>query len=255
MNLYKKGYHKFKNRFLILINGFVSFLVNKYLNFRNKSNKRILVYADSRGYNYQSSSMFGSYMHTYIYQLNKMYKLDYFILNKKYTTLLDFYNKIHDQATKYDHIVCHTGIVDFAPRPKSSYDEMVLSKSSLSKKYDVPIKGVMYDSEYENEKLYSFASLEYIEKLTSLIRGLNIVYIPINYVDIKYRGTYWRNRPKIINDQLKLDNYFINNSDVKIINSCAYINKDLSRYTVDNVHLNTNGHSLLFNLLIQELRK
>lgn len=255
MKVIRKIKFKIKNKICFIFNYIFSNSLLFIMNLKNSNRNTIYVYTDSRGFNYETTLFYGNIFKTYSGYLTNRQKIKYSIQDYKYTTLLDLIDIIETKKLNdYDYIILQAGIVDFAPRPISSFNEMVKEKKHLLTKYNLLNEiGTSYDESFESEKLVSFASEKYIEFISKNLNLLlpKIIYIGINDIDISYKGTYWRKRPSNINEQKKLEKIFIDGTNLDIILSLNDISRSVKYYTTDNVHLNTNGH----NLIIQELTK
>jgi hypothetical protein len=167
-----------------------------------------------------------------------------------FTTLLDFVKFLECNDEKFDAIVAHVGIVDFAPRPVSSYQNMISSKLKVMEELHLYTNGTRYDEIYESEHTISFADDAYIQEISSrLQRYKNIVFVNTNLVNLEYRGNYWRPRPENINLQKNLELKFLRNFNGLVVDMDKAICDRQQEFTVDNVHLNRKGHRLLFRLL------
>lgn len=232
------------------INATITKIINCYLNLLNRKSKKILIYTDSRGLNCEKPWRIRNYKETYAHLLNKKFQVKLVIAPHTFTTLLDFVKFVENNNEQYEVIIAHIGVVDFAPRPYSSYLNMLSSKLDLMAELNVKTNGTRYDETYENEATISFADEEYINNIgTRLQKYDNLVFINSNLVDLKYRGNYWRERPKNINLQLKLEKDFLVYFNSALVDMNKAISDRQRELTVDNVHLNLSGHKLLYKLL------
>lgn len=223
-------------------------VVSKLIYFFNslKGHKRILVYTDSRGFEvtkpWNRKNPFSSYISELIFR----YQCEYVICPEKFTSVLDFINHIDNDKQDYDAIVLHCGIVDYAPRPESSYKQMVSSKAHLIKKYGLELYFLdrcrAPGPDYEGEPTYSFMTPELLYNfiLPKLLSVDNLIYIGCNKVLSDWQGEYWRKRPSNINDQLVLDAIVISSIN-KSVNMSYLSEEDIKIYTSDNVHYNKKG--------------
>ncbi|MCG9737534.1 hypothetical protein L1D32_05135 [Shewanella insulae] len=246
---------------LIIIKGVSYFYKITYKLFKfswniNKSPK-VLLYTDSRGTEvspfYKQKNPYYSYLSSL-----KGYDVKYYFCPYKHTSLLDFLRLYDESEIDYDFYVLHLGIVDFAPRPISSYNDM------LSKKRNFLIrKGWLhyfenrddYLCDYNGEKTLQFMSLDFVKDVLTpeLSKIDNLIYVGVNPVLKKWNGNYWRPRPDSINKQLLQDQILLDN----ILNSIslnAWAEDEIKKYTVDNVHYNSLGLNYIGARVKQELK-
>ncbi|QTE85281.1 hypothetical protein [Shewanella algae] len=223
----------------------------------SKSSK-VLLYTDSRGTEvspfYKQKNPYYSYL-----KMLKGYDVKYFFCPHKHTSILDFLDLYDKSEIEYNCYILHLGIVDFAPRPVSSYNDM------LSKKREFLIKKnwlhyfenrVDYLCDYNGEKTLQFMSLDFvIDVLIPELKKINnIIYVGVNPVLKNWSGNYWRPRPESINKQLCQDQLLLDN----IVNSISlneWKEDDIKKYTVDNVHYNSLGLDYIGSKVKQELGK
>ena len=211
----------------------------------NRSGVRVLLYTDSRG----------TEVAPFFKQRNPFYGyLDAFegcdvninFCPHKFTSILDFIEYLESDTKSYDFIVLHAGIVDFAPRPISSYLAMLETKQEIIHRHSWQHyfyeRDDFYEGDYYGEKTISFASDLFLKEvlLPRLKKIDNLIYIGINPVLLDWRGNYWRDRPNMINAQLKLDEQVRDNL-VHVVDLSQWEPKEIKRYTVDNVHYNALG--------------
>ncbi|KIO36124.1 hypothetical protein [Shewanella sp. cp20] len=214
------------------------------VSFCRKGNLTLLLYTDSRGTAvesfYKQRNPFFSYLNFF-----RDYNVTYKFCPHKFTSILDFLNFYEHSVENYDHVVLHCGIVDFAPRPLSSYQSMLDGKREYLKS-----KGWLhyfenrtdYLCDYEGEKTLQFMSLEFLENeiLPKLSAINNLIYIGINPVLSDWDGNYWRARPSCINEQLNQDKFLIRHLS-KSVNLRGWSDVEIKSFTVDNVHYNQKG--------------
>ncbi|WP_192813354.1 hypothetical protein [Gallaecimonas xiamenensis] len=223
-----------------------------------RGKKRVLVFTDSRGFEITKKTNRGNPFSSYASHIIKNYCCDYYLCPEKYTSIVDFIalNKEID-INKYDLIILHCGIVDFAPRPESSFLEMRDMKSLKAEENGVTdfiSKARLDDTYYMGESTFSYIDyLELPELLTSLDSIKNkTIYIGISRVLTGWRGNYWRDRPFNINRQLDANeimlDYFKNNIDLS-----KWSDENIKEYTSDNVHYTSAGFSVIKKELIKAL--
>ncbi|MEZ8313920.1 hypothetical protein AB6C44_09970 [Vibrio splendidus] len=237
MNI-KNNLHKL----LVFIN---NYLFDLFLYEKNKLGKSVFLFSDSRGSEidsfYKQKNPFFSYISSKEF---KGYDISYHLCPKKFTSIIDFLEN-YESASNYDVIVLHCGIVDFAPRPLSSYESMLASKRSylVSKgwyKYFTDRQD--YSCCYEGEKTLSFFSEDFFKEIIvpKLKEIENLIYVGLNPVLLDWRGDYWRDRPSCINEQLSFDKILqleLNNT----IDISSWTEAQIKKFTVDNVHYNKTG--------------
>lgn len=258
MNKYIKLVYKLKLRLTKPFNKTYSRLINKYLNVCNKNKPKILIYTDSRGLDCSSPFLMHNYLNTYIYKLNKIFRVDYFVAKEKYTTWLDFLDHLENSKIKYDYYIVHIGIVDYAIRNESSLKDLISTKSKLVEKYEIKKYGKYFEGKYLGEDTYSFASEKYIDKIIKMLNqklDKKIIYLNCNVIDDEFLGTYWRKRPDNLNKQLQIEDYFLANFDVFLINLRDLVGNNQELYTVDNVHYSKIGHELISRNIINFIRE
>ena len=154
----------------------------------------------------------------------------------------------------------HCAIVDFAPRPESSFDSMYESKVDKAKKYFIEEfiskENRAFGEKYQGEGTLSFLNYDslFIKVLPLLKKIPNLVYVGINPVLDDWDGDYWRKRPANINDQLILDNLLINEID-EVIDMSNLDREQIMMYTSDNVHYTKAGFDYIGNKLLPLLPK
>lgn len=224
-------------------------------NFVNVKKKRVLIYTDSRGTEIDSKFKVKNPFFSYVDVLTKKAFVDYQICKKKHTSILDFLCYVESNSRKYDLIYLHCGIVDFAPRPRSSYDEMLGNKIDFISKqgwesYFLNRSDV--SCFYQGEPTFQFMSREFVEDI--LIEKLesigNIVYISINPVINDWRGNYWRERPTSINKQLLQDS--ILRDALPTIDFSEWSKDEIMKYTIDNIHYTKAGVDYLRDIVFED---
>jgi hypothetical protein len=174
---------------------------------------------------------------------------------EKFTSILDFlafYESVNHK--EFDKVILHCGIVDFAPRPESSFDLMYESKIEKIKKYSldeyINKEFRVFGPLYQEEGTISFLNQDsMLNVLIPLLKKIpNLVYISINPVLNDWHGNYWRKRPGNINEQLLLDKILIQEINEVVDLSCL-IKEDIMIFTSDNVHYTKEGFSHIYKKL------
>lgn len=252
---------KILGKFFSIVNPIILPFFIKFFSLVNqlKSRPRVLIYTDSRGFEvtkpWNRKNPFSSYIKYFIFR----YNCDVVVCPQKFTSFLDFLDLYKNSSKKYDFVILHCGIVDLAPRPKSSYMSMCQDKYSLVLKYNLinkikfnPTNFVKYEGEYTSSFLnYNIINTFIIPELKSIE---NLIYISINPVLDTWRGEYWRDRPENINDQLVLEKQIKNNL-LNIVDLGDLSESDIQIYTTDNVHYNTKGFEYIKWQLINIIAK
>ncbi|MGI2853517.1 hypothetical protein ACRTDR_04775 [Shewanella algae] len=232
---------------LILTTARFFFAMSQIFN-SGKRKKKILLYTDSRGTTveslYKQRNPFFSYL-KFLKEFDVVYKF----CPHKFTSILDFLDYYDNCDDKFDFIILHCGIVDFAPRPISSYECMLKTKNEYLKRknwlhYFNNRKDFLCN--YEGEKTLQFMSVDFLEKeiIPELTKISGLIYIGINEVLSDWDGNYWRARPACINEQLVQDELMIRNLAISI-SLRHWDAHDIKKYTVDNVHYNKLGLSYI----------
>jgi hypothetical protein len=230
--------------------------------------EKIFIYTDSRGFLVNCFLCDKTPYKSYIEKLSNNFFVSYKLCPYKHTTILDFLEYIKGQRIeKYSTIILHIGIVDFSPRPISQCKQVFLKKNiivnKLFKKYKMSPN--CYDIKYENEKTFSLYDFEFLkiilDEIIKLSLKTHIIWIGVNEVDLKWRGNYFKDRPKNINMVLEYQKYIESYLKVNEINTITYLNLDKlknfdsKKYTVDNMHFNKEGFEFLYKNLIKNLKK
>ncbi len=233
-----------KRNIVKFINYFFRLLFKLRCFFYSKKNSTLLLYTDSRGTIvetfYKQRNPFFSYLKFF-----DEYKVSYQFCPHKFTSILDFLNFYENCNFKFDIILLHCGIVDFAPRPVSSYESMLKEKKEFLIKrgwlhYFEDRKDFLCD--YEGEKTLQFMSIDFLnnEIIPELKKINNLIYIGINPVLHDWIGNYWRARPSCINLQLN-QNELMMKELTHFISLSDWSAQEIKLYTVDNVHYNKKG--------------
>ena len=266
MILVKQMYKKISAKFFVffeIVNPFFLGLFVYLFRWINRIKKRpaILVFTDSRGFEvtkfWNRKNPFSSYISNLIFDYSCTVKL----CPEKFTSLLDFldfFERVNSED--YDCIILHCGIVDFAPRPESSFDLMYFSKLHYSIKY--PVFDIIDKArrepgpKYQTEFTYSFLTEEALTNiiLPKLKKITNLLYIGISPVLNTWDGNYWRKRPKNINEQLKLDK-LMKKEIGNFISLSELDESEIKRFTSDNVHYTKLGFDYIYKQLKTHLPK
>lgn len=216
---------------------------------------KVLIYTDSRGFEvtkfWNRKNPFSSYVGRLIFKYNCVVK----VCPEKFTSILDFLTFYQTLENKrFDKVILHCGIVDLAPRPESSFDQMYVSKLekinafSLGSYLNKDFRD--YQEKYQGENTLSFLnSTALINVLLPLLKAVpNLVYISINPVLNDWDGNYWRKRPSNINDQLFLDKFLIKELS-EVIDLSNLRREQIMHFTSDNVHYTNAGFDFIYKRL------
>jgi len=253
-------YEKIKSKLFVLfeiLNPFFYGLVVYLFRWINICRKRpkVLIFTDSRGFEvtkfWNRKNPFSSYIGRLILDYNCTIR----VCPEKFTSLLDFLSFYESvKYIQFDSIILHCSIVDFAPRPESSFDQMYQSKIHYMNKYPIfdCIDKINRESnvKYQDEYTYSFLNETalYNVVLPELVKIPKLIYIGINPVLLNWSGNYWRERPSNINEQLILDTIIKKNINSSI--SLSELTRDeIKKYTSDNVHYTKIGFNYIYNEL------
>jgi hypothetical protein len=228
--------------------------ISKLICFFNglKGRKRVLIYTDSRGFEVTKPWNRKNPFSSYVSRLILRYQCDYVICPEKFTSIIDFIDYIDNVEEHYDVVILHCGIVDYAPRPESSYKNMVSSKSHLIKKYQ--LESYFFDKcrspgpNYEGEPTYAFMTPELLNDfiLPKLLSVNNMIYIGCNKVLSDWQGNYWRKRPSNINTQLQFDKVIMSTVG-NCVDMSVLSDDEVRTYTTDNVHYNKSGFKYILS--------
>lgn len=224
---------------------------------RNRS--KILIFTDSRGFEvtkfYNRRNPFSSYIGRLVTRFNCTVK----ICPEKFTSLLDFMAYYHSlKNSSFDCIILHCGIVDFAPRPESSFDQMLSDKKKFFEMYPIYeiIKKEIRNSKvkYQGENTYSFLNEEALNNVVlPILKNIpNIIYIGASPVLLNWDGSYWRKRPENINDVLILD-AIMKRALINHISLSCLTTEQIKKYTSDNVHYTKDGFEYIYKQLESRL--
>lgn len=244
---------------------------------------KILVFADSRGQHLPAGSTHPIFSERL--RLLPGLQVDNYLCPFKWTTTLDFVDSFSaEQLRAYDHVVLYTGIVDWSPRKLSNarddvYDghteanlgAMQLNTNDYSKKIVNRKKRIFdsvfgesamqaylsspFDVEYEGEPTINMYSLAMAE--TGLIPRLrvlpNLLFINANRFIAGWRGDYRRERPANIDITHAYSDLFTRSLGERVVDLRVWDERDVKRFTCDNLHLTPAGHDYIFDALCRML--
>lgn len=232
----------------ILIVGKIVHVGWRFFN-RLRRKPKLLIFTDSRGSDVTRKALRKYAFVSYPGLLIRRYQVDLDVMPYRRTSILDFLYKYKKyDLDKYDFIVLHCGIVDFAPRPKSeAMDDFYMVKRE---KFDAVFPGnavighiqkgldCCYNRE-DTANMYSIAMLEQhiIPQLTSIP---NLLWIGQNKVLEHWNGNYHKERPSNINLIYDYDKR-VRDALQRVISMDDWDEKDIRKYTYDNIHLTPKG--------------
>lgn len=258
MNRYGLKVASFFNKIYILL-----FL--KYYKIRNRGKQKVLIYTDSRGFDV--STYWGRKnpcYKSYIKEVIKEYNVDVFTCPHFSTTTLDFIYEYEKMNKDYDCIILHTGLVDYSIRPIDMINKMISDKRdaiSLIKKItnsEINLSERNYKclELYDGKRCSRFLDLNdykvlnkyYINKIP------NLIWIGINPVNSNWNGSYWKPRPRKLNENLILNDYLLSTCK-NFISLADWSEKEVKENTVDNIHLSEVGFNRIDEILKEKLKK
>lgn len=217
---------------------------------KNRRKARILVYSDSRGLDLGSRLGKTGYG-TYVWQLRRNYHVTYALCPEKYTTLLDFvgFMEQHD-ASSYDAVVCHCGIVDFSPRPLSSLADLRSTKST-SQNFDELFRACEgyyrrpFAQTYYGERTTNLYSEEFLAGhiVPRLLEIPGLIWLNSNRVLPDWDGNYHRGRPSNLDEVVTRFDAVLMAALPVYVDLRDWSADDIMNYTIDNIHFTRPGFS------------
>lgn len=248
-------------------------------------NRKILIYTDSRGQHTPRNAPVHDVFAVRLAQ-HPGVEADVVLCPMKWTTTVDFLNFLSENPPEqYDHIILHTGIVDWSPRPQPSaihdlYDHQApsnLENTSLNTRdYSRKVINNKKDSfdalfgeaamrehlnrdfgvEYEGHPTVNMYGLDMArDKLLPRLKALdNLLFINSNRFVPGWEGDFARGRPNNIRITESYSELF---RDVlgpeKVIDLLQWSPEDVQRFTCDNIHLTKSGSDFIYNELCNRL--
>ena len=221
--------------------------------------KKILLYTDSRGKQIRGTEEFEYYSQ----KLAKRYSVEVHLCPEKWTTTLDFFELLKKKnVDDYDLIILHTGIVEFSPRPKKSFVEIIYpsKKEMFDETFGEANMAVHLDKDlntlYENGETTNMYSLQMAKDfiLPQLKAIPNLIWIGGNKIVPNWRGNYWRDRPANLNISEDYNNLFAEELPL-VVNMMDWTLEEVKKYTFDIIHPNQKGSDIIFSRLIQKIEE
>jgi len=214
---------------------------------------KLLLYTDSRGNNVRGGD---DYAH-YPAELSRMHQVEAHLCPHRYTTTLNFlelWQRRQDEG--FDAVVLHTGIVDAAPRPRSSAGrDVYLPNRAICDEVFGPgavaehiQRGLGVD--YEGEPTANLYDLEMAGRhLLPRLRAVpNLIWIGGNRFPAGWRGNYRRDRPSNVN--LLVDYFALFAEQLpRVVSLADWTDADVKQYTCDAVHPNRAGSAIILHRL------
>lgn len=258
---------KIRNRSVIFASKIIYKIKYYFYKIKNRKKEKILVYTDSRGYEVTTLWNKRNPFSSYVGKLIKTYNVEYHICEHDSTTIIDFlyeYGKKIEKGNKYDYVIGHIGLVDFSPRPYSMAKNIIDNKKHKIRYlgwdpnlFYAYIKKAISPEIYNSESLSNLYSLEFFQTnvLNKLEQIDNFIYIGCNNILSNWRGNYWQDRPKDINIIMKYMD-IVQNSKINghIISIDSWGEREIKKYTVDNIHLNKCGYDVLYPQIIKIIK-
>lgn len=250
---------KIKNQLIINTTRLIFSMRSLYYKAKNKKQKKVFVFTDSRGYEVSCLWNKKNPFSSYVGELIKKYNVEYHICEYSSTTIIDFlfeYERKIKEGKNYDFVVAHIGLVDFSPRPHSMAVNIIKAKAhkikylgwdveKFERYIEIPVSKEIYNGETLSN-IYSKSFLKH-NVIPRLVKIPGLIYIGCNSVLSNWRGNYWQDRPKDLSNILMDYNaIMLENLNMKnIVNIEQWNEIDIKKYTVDNIHLNYAGYEII----------
>ena len=225
-----------------------------------------LLYTDSRSLYMKSFLSYKNPFYGYTKYLLKLRNWNISICPEKHTTLIDFLYYYTKLKIKNDLvIILHIGVVDFSPRTLSDAQMILdykreklsfLLGNDIAMNARIGLLNGMYEGQDTATIYDKFILSKLVILLSQIAKSNKIIYVTSNPVLINWRGNYFRDRPKNLNESLESENYLIQNICFQNVLNLKDINHSFIKHiTTDNIHLNSNGHLLVGNVLRKFISK
>ena len=259
---------------------------------QHRRKKRVLVFTDSRGElkpTFPRRKIFTEKIKSRLESHG--YAVDMLLCPFKWTTTLDFIELIETKSIeidRYERVVLYTGVVEWSPRNESSFrtcikgaaNERVNIRTFLqparpgkitnrkttffrqffgAKAFDQHAR-THFDTEYRGERTQNLISLAMLErKIIPYLKqtiGDRLIFINTNRIVPGWEGNYTIKNPdgrprniRIIEDYAALmSEHFSNGIDLM-----KWSDRQIRRFTVDNMHLTHAGSEWIFERLMKRL--
>ncbi len=231
-------------------------LVATYYRFKNRHKPKLLVYTDSRGHEITKLRNRYNPFASYIGHLMRNYCVYYYLCPERSTTIPDFLEVYRKSKTTYDHIILHTGVVDFAPRPISMIEDIYNLKQA---KFDAVIPTDRWREHIESKQVGWFEGVETMsiysqdiaaEFILPQLQNIpNLIWISSNHFVPGWEGNYPRKRPDNINVIAKYTEKFVAGLP-GCIDLRNWSDDEIKLYTCDNVHFTEAGFNYLRDQIV-----
>lgn len=225
-----------------------------YIIKRKKQN--ILLYADSRGENLPEKN---HYKH-YGVKLSQKYRVTSIVAPHKWTTTMDFLYTYDKELKResYDHVILHTGIVDYSPRQqkiltgtiypsKKDVFEYVFPKKEIQKHIQKQM-GIRYEDDHTANMYSMDMATRYLLPRLSKIK--NLIWISSNKINTTWRGNYWKDRPQNMGVTEGYSRLFISQLEY-VIDLLQWDLREVKKYTYDNIHPNMRGSNYIYREILK----
>ena len=215
---------------------------------------KILCFTDSRG---QFKNSFST-KQLFTEKLSQEFGSQLLLCPFKWTTTLDFIHLVNTRRiniNEFDKIVLYTGVVEFSPRPLSNYHDCYATKSFIEDLCGNHLTEDTYGVEYQGEDTKSLITIECYEKvIIPYLQNFRnkLILINTNKIVPNWEGSYINvnpsGRPTNIDIVAEYSSKTLGKFD-NLINLLEWNNKDIQKYTVDNMHLTYDGSEYIWDKL------
>lgn len=247
---------------------------------------KLLIYADSRGQHTPRGEVPYEIFTTKLAN-HPAVDAQVFLCPMKWTTTVDFLDMLEKYPPEaFDHVLLHTGIVEWSPRPQVSaindlynnpkpvnLDNLSLNTREYGRKV-INNKKPSFDNiftedamlahlatdfgvEYEGHPTVNMYSLEMAEQslLPRLAEIENLIFINSNRFVRGWEGDFARGRPKNIALTEKYSSLFRDFlGPERVIDLLEWSDVDIKRYTCDNIHFTRAGSEFLYEKIAQRMK-
>ena len=225
----------------------IFFLYSKILRVKNFNKPKLLFYTDSRGYLIGNIFSYkNGFINPLVRFLETNFNLEYSINKHKHTTYFDFLKDYSDQKLEdYVFIVLILGAVDFSPRNFQDAESLRRKKvSDLGVKLDHTSsfldKKAIFEEEF-TDSIVNNSNLKFLEDRLKKFSD-KLIVVSTGFVNDDWRGSYWRDRPKNINEFFKREKYFAKKISKNLIDLS---DQDPKKISLDNIHFSPFGFNLI----------
>lgn len=229
---------------------------------KNASKPSVFVFTDSRGFDVTKLTHKYNAFSWYTKYFVKNFKTDAYVCPERTTTVYDFLDYYHNSPKKYQFVIAHIGVVDFAPRPISQNIEIIKSKKSKiirffgDEIYQKLIDFNGYSDEYNGEKTASTVPEFMVELIAKEFNKIeNLIWVSCNAVDLEWVGNY-KARPANSVMIYEKSKQMLSNLNTQTVVDLTLLSKpEIHQYTCDNVHLTKKGSRFILENLLTLIDK